>query len=184
MVRAAKGDEECVSGIGFPVRGRGRRCEASLLRQWVDYEIDLKGKHASKFHKQVDFFVEHATRVGGRRRRSGGPVAAGTLVRRRSNSKEIRSAPGRPSRAMKSRHAAAFSPRWSRCSRMPTDTLIHLRRLTCLHRGGAEEVLYRSASSRRYTPRRWWSCSARSYWFPEFAGALNAAALWDSLPIN
>ena len=33
----------------------------------VDYEIDLKGKHTSKFHKQIGFFIEHGTRVGGRK---------------------------------------------------------------------------------------------------------------------
>ena len=56
----------------------------------VDYEIDLKDKHASKFHKQVGFFIEHATRIGGRTRRTGRSVAAGTPVPRRSNSKAIR----------------------------------------------------------------------------------------------
>ncbi|MDI9977370.1 Lsr2 family protein [Rhodococcus sp. IEGM 1307] len=56
----------------------------------VDYEIDLKDKHASKFHKQIGFFIEHATRVGGRKRRSDRPVAPDAPVRRRGNSKEIR----------------------------------------------------------------------------------------------
>ncbi len=56
----------------------------------VDYEIDLKGKHASKFHKQIGFFIEHATRVGGRKRRSDRFVVADAPVRRRGNSKEIR----------------------------------------------------------------------------------------------
>ena len=56
----------------------------------VDYEIDLKDKHASKFHKQIGFFIEHATRVGGRKRRSDRPVVADAPVRRRGNGKEIR----------------------------------------------------------------------------------------------
>ncbi|MDT2006653.1 Lsr2 family protein [Rhodococcus opacus] len=56
----------------------------------VDYEIDLKGKHASKFHKQIGFFIEHATRVGGRKRRSDRPVAPDAPVRRRGNGKEVR----------------------------------------------------------------------------------------------
>ena len=55
----------------------------------VDYEIDLKGKHASKFHKQIGFFIEHATRVGGRKRRSDRPVAPDAPPRR-GNGKEIR----------------------------------------------------------------------------------------------
>ena len=56
----------------------------------VDYEIDLKDKHATKFHNQIGFFIEHATRVGGRKRRSDRPVAAEAPVRRRGNGKEIR----------------------------------------------------------------------------------------------
>ncbi|ABG99161.1 possible protein precursor Lsr2 (plasmid) [Rhodococcus jostii RHA1] len=56
----------------------------------MDYEIDLKGKHASKFHKQIGFFIEHATRVGGRKRRPDHPVAPDAPPRRRGNGKEIR----------------------------------------------------------------------------------------------
>ncbi|QSE85573.1 histone-like nucleoid-structuring protein Lsr2 [Rhodococcus koreensis] len=56
----------------------------------VDYEIDLKGKHASKFHKQIGFFIEHATPVGGRKRRSDRSVVSDAPVRRRGNGKEIR----------------------------------------------------------------------------------------------
>ncbi|MFD7012617.1 Lsr2 family protein [Rhodococcus jostii] len=55
----------------------------------VDYEIDLKGKHASKFHKQIGFFIEHATRVGGRKRHSDRPVVSDAPPRR-GNGKEIR----------------------------------------------------------------------------------------------
>ncbi|MFF2111630.1 histone-like nucleoid-structuring protein Lsr2 [Rhodococcus koreensis] len=55
----------------------------------VDYEIDLKGKHAGKFHKQIGFFIEHAIRVGGRKRRSDRPVVSDAPPRR-GNSKEIR----------------------------------------------------------------------------------------------
>ncbi|MFC9363419.1 Lsr2 family protein [Rhodococcus sp. NPDC057014] len=56
----------------------------------VDYEIDLKDKHASKFHNQLGFFIEHATRVGGRKRRSDRPAAPKVPARRRGNVKEIR----------------------------------------------------------------------------------------------
>ena len=42
----------------------------------MDYEIDLKDKHASRCHKQIGFFIEHPTRVGGRKRRSDRPVVA------------------------------------------------------------------------------------------------------------
>jgi len=56
----------------------------------VDYEIDLKDKHASRFHKQIGFFIEHATRVGGRKRRSDRPVVAEVTGRRRGNVGEPR----------------------------------------------------------------------------------------------
>jgi hypothetical protein len=55
----------------------------------VDYEVDLKGKHASEFHKQIGFFIEHATRVGGRTRRSDRLAVSDAPVRR-GNGKEIR----------------------------------------------------------------------------------------------
>ncbi|QYA99874.1 Lsr2 family protein (plasmid) [Rhodococcus sp. USK10] len=56
----------------------------------VDYEIDLKGKHANKIHKQTGLFIEHATRVGGRTTTLGSSRGTGCPVRRRGNAKEIR----------------------------------------------------------------------------------------------
>ena len=34
----------------------------------VDYRIDLKDKNAKDFHRKLDYHIEHAERVGGRRR--------------------------------------------------------------------------------------------------------------------
>lgn len=36
----------------------------------VEYSIDLKSKNATEFHRKLDYYIEHATRVGGRRRRA------------------------------------------------------------------------------------------------------------------
>lgn len=56
----------------------------------VDYEIDLKDKHASKFHKQIGFFIEHATRVGGRKRPSIRPTAGSGSSRKSEETQRIR----------------------------------------------------------------------------------------------
>lgn len=92
----------------------------------VDYEIDLKGKHASKFHKQIGFFIEHATRVGGRKRRSDRFVVADARCGGAGTPR--RSAPGRSNRATKSLRAGAFRPTSSRRSRR---ALTPLRRTAC-----------------------------------------------------
>lgn len=36
----------------------------------VRYVIDLKTKNAKEFHRKLGYYIDHATRVGGRRRRS------------------------------------------------------------------------------------------------------------------
>ena len=33
----------------------------------VDYEIDLGAKNAREFHRKLDYYIEFATKVGGRR---------------------------------------------------------------------------------------------------------------------
>jgi hypothetical protein len=33
----------------------------------VDYEIDLNDKNAKEFHRKLDYYIEHGTRVGGRK---------------------------------------------------------------------------------------------------------------------
>ncbi|OZC83487.1 hypothetical protein CH282_16205 [Rhodococcus sp. 06-418-1B] len=44
----------------------------------VEYAIDLKSKNATEFHKKLDYYIEHATRVGGRKRKPSSPATATT----------------------------------------------------------------------------------------------------------
>ncbi|MDT2007936.1 Lsr2 family protein [Rhodococcus opacus] len=53
----------------------------------VDYEIDLKDKNAKEFHSTFAYYIEYATRVGGRKRRSA-PAVEPSQGRKRA--KEIR----------------------------------------------------------------------------------------------
>ncbi|KQU46867.1 hypothetical protein ASG84_09040 [Rhodococcus sp. Leaf278] len=57
-------DDESGETIEFAVNG-------------VEYSIDLKAKNAHEFHKKLDLYIEHATRVGGRKRKPS-PAAAST----------------------------------------------------------------------------------------------------------
>ena len=71
---------------GTPIKnGKGETIPFSV--DGVDYEIDLKVKNAREFHKTLDYYIEHATRVGGRKRRSTPAVAPS---QGRSQAKEIR----------------------------------------------------------------------------------------------
>lgn len=49
-------DDESGETIEFSVNG-------------VDYLVDLKAKNASEFHRKIGYYIEHGTRVGGRKRR-------------------------------------------------------------------------------------------------------------------
>ncbi|OZD64694.1 hypothetical protein CH272_23920 [Rhodococcus sp. 05-340-1] len=65
-------DDESGETIEFAVRG-------------VEYLIDLKAKNATEFHKKLDHYIQHATRVGGRKRKpspSSGSTAAGGSAKR------------------------------------------------------------------------------------------------------
>lgn len=42
----------------------------------VEYSIDLKAKNANEFHKKLEYYIEHATRVGGRKRKPSTATAA------------------------------------------------------------------------------------------------------------
>ncbi|OZF42007.1 Lsr2 family protein [Rhodococcus sp. 14-2470-1a] len=55
--------------------GTGESIEFSV--SGVDYVIDLRNKNATEFHRKLDYYIEHATRVGGRRRR---PSPAGAVT--------------------------------------------------------------------------------------------------------
>ena len=55
--------------------GTGESIEFSV--DGVDYAIDLKDKNAKEFRKALGYYIEHAAKVGGRRRpRSSAEVAA------------------------------------------------------------------------------------------------------------
>ena len=43
----------------------------------VEYVIDLKAKNATEFHRKLDYYIEHSTRVGGRKRK---PSPAGATT--------------------------------------------------------------------------------------------------------
>lgn len=67
-------DDKSGETIGFAVNG-------------VEYEIDLKAKNATEFHRKLDYYIEHATRVGGRKRKpspatASTPSTAGTPAKR------------------------------------------------------------------------------------------------------
>jgi hypothetical protein len=46
----------------------------------VEYVIDLKAKNATEFHRKLDYYIEHSTRVGGRKRKPS-PAAAATTAK-------------------------------------------------------------------------------------------------------
>ena len=69
LIEAGKGEH-----ITFSVNG-------------VDYEIDLKTKNAREFLKTMDFYIEHATKVGSQKRRPGTKAGA---ARSRSRAREVR----------------------------------------------------------------------------------------------
>ena len=61
-------DDESGETIEFAVNG-------------VEYVIDLKAKNATEFHRKLDYYIEHSTRVGGRKRKpspAGAPTPAKT----------------------------------------------------------------------------------------------------------
>lgn len=41
----------------------------------VEYVIDLKTKNANEFHRKLNYYIDHGTRVGGRKRKPS-PTAA------------------------------------------------------------------------------------------------------------
>ncbi|OZC87800.1 hypothetical protein CH272_18095 [Rhodococcus sp. 05-340-1] len=57
-------DDESGETIEFAVNG-------------VEYVIDLKAKNATEFHRKLDYYIEHSTRVGGRKRKPS-PAGAAT----------------------------------------------------------------------------------------------------------
>lgn len=70
---------------GTPVETGGETITFAL--DGVEYTIDLNKKNAKDFRRKIDFYVEHATRVGGRKRRGG---TAGRTVAGSPSSTEVR----------------------------------------------------------------------------------------------
>lgn len=54
--------------------GSGEAIEFSV--SGVDYVIDLKTQNANEFHRKLDYYISHAARVGGRKRKPAAPVVA------------------------------------------------------------------------------------------------------------
>jgi hypothetical protein len=65
--------------------GKGEHITFSV--NGVDYEIDLKTKNAREFLKTMDFYIDHATKVGSRKRRR---TAQAGSARSRSQAGEVR----------------------------------------------------------------------------------------------
>ena len=71
---------------GTPIKnGNGETIAFSV--DGVDCEIDLKDKNAREFRSILTYYIEHATRVGGRKRRSTPSVETS---QGRKRAKEIR----------------------------------------------------------------------------------------------
>ncbi|OUS97251.1 Lsr2 family protein [Rhodococcus sp. NCIMB 12038] len=56
----------------------------------VEYEIDLKDEHAKEFRETLQYYIEHSTRVGGRKHRADRSANPTTAKRRRDETKKIR----------------------------------------------------------------------------------------------
>lgn len=70
---------------GTPLETEGETISFAL--DGVEYTIDLNKKNARDFRKKIDYYAEHATRVGGRKRRGG---TARQSVSGSPSSKEVR----------------------------------------------------------------------------------------------
>lgn len=57
----------------------------------VEYEIDLSDKNAKEFHRKLDYYIEHGSRIGGRRsRKASSSASTGAQKRDPSQTKAIR----------------------------------------------------------------------------------------------
>jgi hypothetical protein len=72
-----------IDGTPFNVEGE----TIGFALDGVEYTIDLNEKNARDFRKKIDYYVEHATRVGGRKRRGSAGRSADSGS---PSSKEIR----------------------------------------------------------------------------------------------
>ncbi|MGA9870817.1 MAG: Lsr2 family protein [Rhodococcus sp. (in: high G+C Gram-positive bacteria)] len=65
-----------------PIESGGEHIAFSV--NGVEYEIDLSDKNAKEFHRKLDYYIEHAARVGGKRAKKS-PSAAPTRSKRDAN---------------------------------------------------------------------------------------------------
>ncbi|MFC9557360.1 Lsr2 family protein [Rhodococcus sp. NPDC056960] len=56
----------------------------------VEYEIDLKAEHAKELREIFEYYIQHSTRVGGRKHRADRSANPTTAKRRRDETKKIR----------------------------------------------------------------------------------------------
>ncbi|MBY6313372.1 MULTISPECIES: histone-like nucleoid-structuring protein Lsr2 [Nocardiaceae] len=56
-----------IDGSGI-ADGAGETIDFSV--NGVDYRIDLRDKNAREFHRKLGYYIEHAERIGGRKRRA------------------------------------------------------------------------------------------------------------------
>ncbi|MGB2951594.1 MAG: Lsr2 family protein [Rhodococcus sp. (in: high G+C Gram-positive bacteria)] len=56
----------------------------------VSYEIDLSDKNAKEFHRKLDYYIEHSTRLGGKRSKKSVAAANGGSKRDANQTKAVR----------------------------------------------------------------------------------------------
>lgn len=58
-----------------PIESGGEHITYSV--NGVSYEIDLSDKNAKEFHRKLDYYIEHSTKVGGKRQKMSSSPATG-----------------------------------------------------------------------------------------------------------
>ncbi|MGV8873690.1 MAG: histone-like nucleoid-structuring protein Lsr2 [Rhodococcus sp. (in: high G+C Gram-positive bacteria)] len=58
-----------------PIESGGEHITYSV--NGVTYEIDLSDKNAKEFHRKLDYYIEHSTKIGGKRTKKSGTPATG-----------------------------------------------------------------------------------------------------------
>lgn len=71
-----------------PIESGGQHITFSV--DGVSYEIDLSDKNAKEFHRKLDYYIEHATRVGGKRSRKSTTGTGGVGKRDANQTKAVR----------------------------------------------------------------------------------------------
>ncbi|MCJ0890481.1 Lsr2 family protein [Rhodococcus sp. ARC_M12] len=58
-----------------PIESGGEHITYSV--NGVSYEIDLSDKNAKEFHRKLDYYIEHSTKVGGKRTKKSSTPTTG-----------------------------------------------------------------------------------------------------------